>query len=409
MKAKLPIGISDFRELCTGQYNFVDKTDFIRQFIDNHSKVTLITRPRRFGKTLNMSMLDYFFSIQHNESSENLFDNLAISQAGTFYMQERGQYPVLFFSLKNFSMDSWEAILDGWRDFLKKFFLSYNYLKRDKKIETALFDDFDNIIAKKANATTMSNALSLLISLMRQYYDKPVVVLIDEYDAPIQQAWSKGYYEPCITFMRQFLSSALKDNKDLNFAVLTGVLRISKESIFSGLNNLDVCTVLSNAYADAFGFTPEEVTKMANDLRMADALPDFQRWYDGYHFGSQEIYNPWSVVNFFRYQELADYWVNTSGNSIMQKVLQQMTEDREQALLALLHGNTITTAIREGVIYADIERDDDTLFTLLLTTGYLTAVSKRRGISGLLAELAIPNKEVRDVITNVWKYGIAFQ
>lgn len=396
MMQKMPIGISDFKQLREKQYYFVDKTDFIRQLIDNHSAVTLITRPRRFGKTLTMSMLKYFFSIQQQDTGKDLFAGLAIERAGDRYQQERGKYPVIFLSLKDFSMDSWPEMLDGWRDFLANLFLEHTIVRDSARVQPELTERFQRIAEGKADTVAMSSALALLMRMMHQYYGKPVLVLIDEYDAPIQQAWSKNFYTPCITFLRQFLSSALKDNPDLDFAVLTGVLRVAKESIFSGLNNLDVCTVIDEAYADVFGFTEKEIKKMARDMHAEASLPEVRRWYDGYHFGRQEIYNPWSVVNFFRYHELADYWVNTSGNTILQALMRYGNRDRDTALLSLLHGETVTAAVREGVIYEDIEQDNDTLFTMLLTTGYLTTVSKRRGISGLLCELAIPNKEVRD-------------
>lgn len=397
MMQKMPIGVSDFKQLREKDYYFVDKTDFIRQLIDNHGAVTLITRPRRFGKTLTMSMLKYFFAIQQQSMSKDLFAGLAIERAGEKYHQERGQYPVIFLSLKDFSMNSWAEMLEGWRDFLADLFLEHTIVRNINRVQPELIERFQRIADGKANTVAMSSALALLMRMMHQYYGKPVLVLIDEYDAPIQQAWSKGFYDPCITFLRQFLGSALKDNPDLDFAVLTGVLRVAKESIFSSLNNFEVCTVVGETYADVFGFTADEVTKMAKDMQMEDALPDIQCWYDGYRFGQQEIYNPWSVVNFFRNRELADYWVNTSGNVIIQALLNHDSREHDSTLLSLLHGETVTTAIREGVIYEDIERDNDTLFTMLLTTGYLTTIRKQRGISGLLCDLVIPNKEVRDV------------
>ncbi|WP_296902894.1 AAA family ATPase, partial [uncultured Megasphaera sp.] len=291
MQKKMPIGVSDFKQLREKNYYFVDKTDFIRQLVDDHSAVTLITRPRRFGKTLTMSMLKYFFSIQQQSVSKPLFAGLAIERAGEKYQQERGQYPVIFLSLKDFSMNSWAEMLEGWRDFLAGLFLEHTVVRDAERVQPELIERFQKIAEGKADTVAMSSALALLMRMMHQYYGRPVLVLIDEYDAPIQQAWSKGFYDPCITFLRQFLSSALKDNPDLDFAVLTGVLRVAKESIFSGLNNFDVCTVLGEAYADVFGFTAEEVTKMAKDMQMESALPDIQRWYDGYRFGRKDIYN----------------------------------------------------------------------------------------------------------------------
>lgn len=248
-----------------------------------------------------------------------------------------------------------------------------------------------------AGQNEMQLALTLLVKMMHQHFGKPVILLLDEYDAPIQQAWEHGFYTECIAFMKQFLGSVLKGNRDLDFAVLTGVLRVAKESIFSDLNNLDVCSVMDAAYRDVIGFTPQEVAQMAEDLSMTTALPALKAWYDGYLFGGAEIYNPWSIVNFFRHGDVGDYWVNTSGNGIIREMLRHVTAETETDLLSLLQGRHVTALIREGVIYEDIGRDTDALYTMLLTTGYLTAVSRKRGIGGIRCELVIPNREVQDV------------
>lgn len=397
MTQAMPIGIDDFKEIISQNYYFVDKTDFIRQLIDKHSKVTLNTRPRRFGKTLTLSMLDYFFSIKKAAQSEELFTGLSIAHTDSHYMQHRGKSPVIFITLKDFSVRTWADMLDMWQDFLQNLFLKYTYLLDTSRVQPELIRNFQSIVDKKANVSTMSTAIALLMQIMHQYYGKEVILLIDEYDAPIQQAWNEGFYEDCIVFMRQLLSSALKSNSDLDFAVLTGVLRISKESIFSGLNNIKVCSVADPVYESVMGFTQAEVTKMARDMQMEQCLPELKYWYDGYHFGKTDIYNPWSIINFFDRQRTGNYWVNTSSNSIIHHMLQHLNEEKEETLLDLLHGQSIIAAIREGVIYDDINRDEDTLYTLLLTTGYLTIVDRQYGISGLTCELAIPNREVQDV------------
>ena len=394
---KMPIGIDDFKTIRDEGYYFVDKTDFIRQLIDGHSAVTLITRPRRFGKTLTMSMLDYFFSIEKEVQSRHLFDGLAIAKAAPQYMQAHGQYPVVFLSLKDFSCRSWQEMLDIWADYLQDLFLQHAQLRDSQRVQAELIDKFQVIVGKKANTASLARSLSLLLTMMRQYYGKKVIVLIDEYDAPLQLAWENGFYADAIAFMKQFLGSVLKGNASLEFSVLTGVLRVAKESIFSDLNNLDVCSVMDWEYQDVIGFTPQEVEKMAADLEMKSYLPALKEWYDGYRFGGAEIYNPWSVINFFRRREVGDYWVNTSGNSIIREMLRHVTAETERALTSLLHGQSITALIREGLIYEDIGRDTDALYTMLLTTGYLTAVSRRRGIGGLRCELVIPNEEVRHV------------
>ena len=396
MKKAMPIGIENFQEL-RERYYFVDKTDFIRQLIDQHSKVTLLTRPRRFGKTLTMNMLKYFFAIDKEEESRHLFEGLAIERAGASYMAERGQYPVVYITLKDFKNITWENMLQAFRSWISNWYIPYSYLKNSPRVDENLKTRFSALEQRKADIAEMQLVLAIWMKMLHQHYGKKVILLIDEYDAPIQQAWENGFYKECISFMKQMLGSALKSNDDLEFAVLTGVLRVAKESIFSDLNNLDVCSVLSTRYDDVIGFTPDEVKKMAEDLGMSDRLPEIKKWYDGYRFGQAEIYNPWSVINFFRNGEVGDYWVNTSGNGIIREMLQQANDDTIQNLQSLLSGASIQTAIREGVIYDDIGEDEDALYTMLLTTGYLTTKSRRRGIGGLLCELMIPNREVQDI------------
>lgn len=396
MKKAMPIGIDDFGTLRAGYY-FVDKTDFIRQLIDEHSAVTLLTRPRRFGKTLTMSMLDYFFSLQREKESRHLFDGLAVERAGAKYMAQRGQYPVIFVSLKDLKDITWEKMLDSFRSWISNWFISCAYLEESPRVDEDLKTRFTLLKQRKADISEMQMFLAIWMEMLRQHHGKKVILLIDEYDAPIQQAWENGFYKECISFMKQMLGSVLKGNENLEFAVMTGVLRVAKESIFSDLNNLDVCSVLSTRYDDVIGFTPDEVKKMAEDLGMSDRLPEIKQWYDGYRFGRAEIYNPWSVINFFRNEEVGDYWVNTSGNGIIREMLRRAQDETRQNLQQLLSGESVQTLIREGVIYEDIGEDEDALYTMLLTTGYLTVKNRRRGIRGLFCELAIPNREVQDV------------
>ena len=397
MKWQMPIGVDNFLDIRSKHYYFVDKTDFIRQLIDGHSAVTLITRPRRFGKTLTLSMLEYFFSIEKEAQSRHLFDGLAIEGAGAAYMAHRGQYPVLFLSLKDLKDLTWPQMLQSLSSWISYWFIDHEYLAESPAVNPDLRRRFLALKQQGAGQNEMQLALALLVKMMHQHFGKPVILLLDEYDAPIQQAWEHGFYTECIAFMKQFLGSVLKGNRDLDFAVLTGVLRVAKESIFSDLNNLDVCSVMDAAYRDVIGFTPQEVAQMAEDLSMTAALPALKAWYDGYLFGGAEIYNPWSIVNFFRHGDVGDYWVNTSGNGIIREMLRHVTAETETDLLSLLQGRHVTALIREGVIYEDIGRDTDALYTMLLTTGYLTAVSRKRGIGGIRCELVIPNREVQDV------------
>ena len=395
MNKAMPIGVDDFKEV-REQYYFVDKTDFIRQLIDAHSKVTLITRPRRFGKTLIMSMLEYFFSIDRKKESQGLFSGLSVEKSGTAYMNHLGAHPVIFISLKNVSGDTWESIVKSLGFALADLYRSFNYLSQSAVVDDSLKIYLQKVIYENATQDELAVSLLRLTTMLHQHYGKPVILLIDEYDAPIQQAWEQGFYEEGIRFMRQFLGSVLKTNSSLDFAVLTGVLRIAKESIFSGLNNLDVCSVMTDQYSDVFGFTADEVSEIASALQCSHMLPDIQAWYDGYHFGKEDIYNPWSVINFFDKQTLADYWVNTSGNAILRQMMKQTDEEQKEALLSLLHGDSVTAVIREGVIYDDIGENTDALYTMLLTTGYLTAIHKQSTFGGQLCRLVIPNREVKD-------------
>ena len=395
---KMPIGIDDFQKIRDEHYYFVDKTDFIRRLIDEHSAVILITRPRRFGKTLTMSMLEWFFSIEKEAQSRHLFDGLAVEQAGAEYMAQRGQYPVIFLTLKdiqNPAWTSWERMLSFVRLYFSQVFAKYRYLCQSESIDVNWKLLFQHVVDGVATEDELALSLRNLMTMMQQYYGKKVILLIDEYDAPIQQAWESGYYTECIGFMRQFLSSALKTNDTLDFAVLTGVTRISKESIFSGLNNLDVCSVLNNRYADVFGFTEAEIQKLLGAVDHREKLPELKQWYDGYHIGQREIYNPWSVINYVANDcQARPYWVRTSGNSILQHLLSHVDELRIQMMQKLLHGKNIRVTLDDSLVYSEIDKDPGALFNLLLTTGYLT-VDKVLSFSEDRYALRIPNEEIR--------------
>lgn len=396
MNVRMPIGVDDFKELRENYY-FIDKTDFIRQLIDDHSKVTLITRPRRFGKTLTMSMLEYFFSIDKKEESKDLFHGLAVEKAGLSYMKHRGVYPVIFISLKDGQSSSWEQMLNFFRLFLRRLYLQYAYLMKADTLDDCMKEDYYRIVNRQADQTEMAFALTRLMEMIQAYYGQPVILLLDEYDAPIQYAWDHGYYDQCIGFMRQFLSSALKTNRALNFAVLTGVLRVAKESIFSGLNNLSVCSVLTRKYSNILGFTPAETAVMAEDLGVEKKLPELRQWYDGYRFGTEDIYNPWSVINYMDNEcTPMPYWVHTSGNYILKQLLSHADCLRIKELQGLLDGKTVTVSLNETVIYDQIEKDASALYTLLLTTGYLTIESASPTTYNRYS-LRIPNEEIKQV------------
>ena len=396
MNTQMPIGVDDFKEVRENYY-FVDKTHFIQSLIDGHSKVTLLTRPCRFGKTLTMSMLDYFFSLERESESLHLFDGLQIARAGIDYMKHRGQYPVLFMTFKGIQNDTWDLAFNAFQLVIQKEFQQHRYLLDSPELAPEEKQLYSRFLDNTATLAEYQVSLLYLCEYLYRYYKIRPIILIDEYDAPIQNAYNHGFYDTAISYFRTFYNNTLKGNEFLNFAILTGVLRIAKESIFSGLNNLRVCSILDNAYDDVMGFTEEEVTQIAKDTNEEQALPALKKWYDGYRFGNIDIYNPWSIINFFAERTADDYWVNTSSNDIIQHMMQGNAKSQEKNLLTLLHGGTVAAIIREGLIYKDITQNKDGLYTLLLMTGYLTAVQNTTVPNGRLCQLRIPNKELTHV------------
>ena len=325
---RMPVGVDDFKDL-RGRYYFVDKTRFIQELIDGHSKVTLITRPRRFGKTLTMSMLYYFFANENAEENRKLFEGCAIAEAGEKYMAEQGTRPVIFLTLKDVKATSYASMVELMANILREMYRSFVFLLDSDSLIEEEKKEFRQILGKEASEADMQSAIKVLSQHLQRHYRRQALLLIDEYDAPIQAAWEYGYYDKAIIFFRNLLGAALKTNPTLDFAVLTGILRISKESIFSALNNLDVSSVLGGSYADMLGFTPEEVARIATDWGKPEKLGEIREWYDGYNFSGHEIYNPWSVVNYFQSGCKAKaYWVNTSGNSILKTMLLRVDEKR---------------------------------------------------------------------------------
>ena len=397
----LPIGIDDFAKVREGDYYFVDKSLAIRDFLDNHGEVLLLTRPRRFGKTLFLSMFYYFFAAEQGQAHRALFRGLAIESAGERYMAEQGKRPVLFLTLKDVKHRSWPDMLAKFRFLLSDLYDQYAYLMDGKDFSRAERRYFQRIHDGEASPVEMEEALRRLMDMMKRYHHQPVVLLLDEYDIPVQQAWEHGFYEDCMAFMRNFLSAALKTNPSLDFAILTGVLRIAKESIFSGLNNLEVSSVINGTYADWIGFTPEEVRALAQAQQQAAALPVLHDWYDGYRFGEQEIYNPWSVLCFFKeHGQPQPYWAHTSGNVLLGELLKQTDTVQEDNLLRLIQGQTVTAVLTENTIYPELADNPDALYTILLLTGYLKIVSRRLVIDTWIYVLAIPNREVRSIYRN---------
>lgn len=398
----MPVGVDNFREMVSRDYYFVDKTNFIRELLDSKNKVTLITRPRRFGKTLAMRMLQEFFDI--NAAGRDTFKGLNISRAGEKYMQHRGKYPVIFFSLKDIATGNYQDALRDLCGKISDLYAEYGFLaespalnEREKEYFLSVYNIADH---EQYGRDKWGKSLKMLTVYLWKHYGVKTILLLDEYDAPIQHAWEDGYYEDMIRFMRQFYSEVLKGNDALEFAVLTGVLRVAKESIFSGLNNLKVCSVLSEDYSDIFGFTGQEVARMAADLQMEDKLPEIREWYDGYSFGGSEIYNPWSVIMYFDAKcKPAPYWVNTSGNGIIKYMLDRLDGRDREDLQSLMDGNTISKQVQEGIIYEEIGSNADDLYTMLLTTGYLKCTSSQDSLLGTYMDLQIPNLEILRLFT----------
>lgn len=399
MAKPMPIGVDDFAK-AKENYYFVDKTKFIRDFWPNHAEVTLVTRPRRFGKTMTLSMLKYFFSEEDAAENRKLFDGLEVSKDAAV-MAEQGKRPVLFLTLKEWKFFDWETMQTGIREYLQILFSKYAFLLKSDCLTDAERAAFQEILDNRASLTRQMAALGLLLHGLASYYKKRVVFLLDEYDVPVQYAWENGYYKQAVSFMRVFLTTVLKTNPDLDFAVLTGVLRIAKESIFSDLNNLQVSTLLNATYAEAMGFTEEEVRGIAEAYQAEDKLPEIKHWYDGYRFAGEEIYNPWSVVNYFANGcSPGYYWLNTSWNGIVHELVEHADARTQQKLLTVMNGGTIGATLKEGLIYDDIATDQDALYTMLLTTGYLTATQSRVSPFGYEAQLRIPNYEITSVYRN---------
>jgi hypothetical protein len=430
---KLPIGVSDFKDMITGNYYYVDKTLFIKEIIDSGDKILLIPRPRRFGKTLNLSMLGYFYDccpaawdpdsnsqppapapVSAKETQtpaspdtyKHLFDSLAISGAGPEYLDKMGRYPVIFLTFKNIKDMDWESCLDNIKKLIQKEYARHYYLLESQKLMPHERDYFQKIIDLTGNKGDYANSLENLLIFLTRFYNKRAVILIDEYDAPVHAGFTYGYYDDIINFMRNFLGGGLKDvDRYLEKGVVTGIMRIAKESIFSGFNNPGVYTLLSEDFSDYFGFTEEEVKTMLEDFQVSDMVDRVQLWYNGYRFGSRVIYNPWSILNFLRSKEkeLIPYWLNTSDNQIVETLLTSSGKELKEELEQLIRGDSIEKPIDESIILKNITHREDLLWSFLLMGGYLKQTAKRRhAASGkFFYMLSIPNEEVKTTYTAI--------
>ena len=398
-KKAVPVGIEDFKELIQDEYYYVDKTLLIDEMLMNKSKVTLFTRPRRFGKTLNMSMLKYFFDVKDKEENKKLFENLKVSDSE--YMSEQGKYPVIFVSLKDLKEDTWEECLESIKDIMYKIFNEYSFLR--EKLNIVEKRQFDKIWEITGNERNFKTSLLDLSNYLNKYYGEKVIILIDEYDAPIINAFDKGYYNEAINFFQTFYSSALKTNNSLKYGVLTGITRIIKEGIFSGLNNLYVNTILSKDYSEYFGLLENEVVEMLEYFDMKYKIEEVREWYNGYIFGESKVYNPWSIVNYVREKEIKAYWENVSGNTLLENMLDHAGESVYDDLKRFTDGESIEKYISDGTTIKSLLSNDDEIWQLLLYSGYLTkAKNQEKESDSNIYNLKIPNKEIRKYFGNMF-------
>ena len=391
---RLAIGLSDFKHLIEEDFYYFDKTKFIEEIIKDGSQVKLFARPRRFGKTLNMSMLKYFFDIENKEENKEIFKDLYIEKTEAF--KEQGQYPVIFLSLKDLKALTWEQMEKAIKSAISRLFSEYKYLLNVlDKFDTLAFE---NILLKNTELEDLKEALKFLTRILYEKYNKKVVVLIDEYDSPLVSAYINGYYEKAKDFFKTFYSTVLKDNSYLQMGVLTGIIRVIKAGIFSDLNNLSTYTILSDVYTDSYGLTEEEVEKSLKYYGIEQEISNVKDWYDGYKFGDSEVYNPWSILNFLRFKELRAYWVDTSGNDLIKDVLKKITKNTIEALERLFNGEGLKQNI-SGTSDLSKLLSEDELWELMLFSGYLTVEEK---IDHKNYVLRLPNKEIKELFRDTF-------
>ena len=386
---RIGIGVSDFKHLIEEDFYYFDKTKFIDEIIKDGAQVKLFTRPRRFGKTLNMSMLKYFFDIKERQENRKLFKNLYIEKTDSF--KEQGQYPVVFLSLKDLKATTWEEMGEKIVVTLSDFFSEHQYILEELNENDT--DKFKKVLREEANLSNLGTILKFLTKILYEKYNKKVVVLIDEYDSPLVSAYINGYYESAKDFFKTFYSIVLKDNNYLQMGVLTGIIRVIKAGIFSDLNNLSTYTILSDVYTDSYGLTEEEVEKSLKDYGIEAEISKVKDWYDGYKFGDSEVYNPWSILNFLQDKKLRAYWVDTSGNDLINNVLKMRNKNIITALERLFNGEGLRQNISGTSDLSKILSDDE-VWELLLFSGYLTVEEKINQDNYILR---LPNKEVKSL------------
>lgn len=399
---KLPVGIENFEEIRTEGYYYIDKTKLIEQLVDNRGKVNLFTRPRRFGKTLNMSMLKYFFE---TGSDPSLFDGLYISQNRVLCNQHMGSYPVIFISLKNVDGLSFEEAKHRFMDVIGSEANRFRFLLNSQNLTAEDKEQYLSIIAMadgiyQMNEQVLSRSLKTLSELLNKHYEKKVIVLIDEYDVPLDKSFQHGYYREMVSLIRALFGDALKTNDALEFAVLTGCLRVSKESIFTGLNNFKILSITDSRFDEQFGFTDAEVKKLLEDYHLEHRFEETKQWYDGYHFGNADVYCPWDVIN--HVDRIKDdpkarpesYWINTSGNELVKRFIDKAGKTTRDEIERLIAGECIEKQLRLDLTYDEIDNSIENLWSVLFTTGYLTQTGMNEDGT---YKLIIPNREVREI------------
>ncbi len=407
----IPIGIEFYKEMISEEYYYVDKTLLIRDLLADKNKVTLFTRPRRFGKTLAQSMLKTFFEkeiLPDGTVADNsiYFQGKKIMETGEEYIKHMGQYPVIFLSLKSAKQPTYEMAYDSLIDEIRKEYDRHSYILEDSHITKDVKERYNSILNMKADQITYAKSIAFLSECLEKYHKQKIIILLDEYDVPLESAYFSGFYDEMVSFIRSLFESALKTNGSLKFAVVTGCLRISRESIFTGLNNLKVVSVLDETYAEYFGFTQNEVDTFLESYGIMQRRNEVKSWYDGYLFGHTEVYNPWSVINYVydivhkNTEFPKPYWSNTSSNSIIRELIYTADNVTKQELEKLIEGGRIEKPVHEDITYADIYKSQDNLWNFLFFTGYLKAVDKSFSEQQIYLSMTIPNEEILYIYKN---------
>ena len=397
-KTKLPIGVSNFKDIIEKNYYYFDKTKFIENILEDGSQVKLFTRPRRFGKTLNMSMLKYFFDVKNKDENRKLFEGMNISKSEYFDIQ--GNFPVISVSFKKYQEKDWENGFDMIKDIISGLYDEFEFVK--EKLSARKKKKFDSILMEEANLANWKNSLADLSNYLYDFYGKKVIVLIDEYDQPIINSYIEGYYDETIDFFKSFYGAVLKDNEYLEMGVMTGILRVAKENIFSGLNNVKVHSILNERFTEYFGVLENEVETSLKDFGLEYDLSDVQKWYNGYLFGETKVYNPWSIINFLDEKKLGAYWVNTSENSLIKLYLQKMKKEIFDDFSKLLNEENISKIINDNVTFGNLEANfEKNFWNLFFHSGYLTLAEKYDAMKKVVS-VKIPNKEILEMFSDMF-------